>query len=81
MTDGIVTPRPASDQGVVLADPADTLRRAEVVRTTPRLAAASASNKYALAAVDPGTRAVAGALEAILIQLETINMHLESMSQ
>ena len=81
MTDGIVTPRPASDQRVVLVDPADALRRAEVVRTTPRLAAAHADNKYALAAVDPGTRAVVGALEAILIQLETISMHLESMSQ
>ena len=81
MSDGIVTPRPVSSQRVVLTDPVDTLRRAEVVRTTPRLARTHRDNKYALATVDPGTRAVVGALEAILIQLETINMHLESMSQ
>ncbi len=81
MTEGIVTPRPARDQNVVLVNPKTPANRAGVVRTRPRLRKADEKNEYAAEVFDAQLVNVVGALGAILDQLQIMNIHLESMSE
>lgn len=81
MKEDLVVPRPAKNQNVVIVDPKTAANRAGVTRTRPRLRKVDAKNEYAAEVFDAQLRGVAGALEAILDQLQVMNMHLESMSE
>lgn len=71
----------AHREAVFIADPVDTRRRANVVRTRRSLLKTDVRNTYAVATADAQARRTASTLEAILDQLQVMNMHLESMSE
>lgn len=75
-TDGTVTHREA----VVITDPLEILRRANVIRSTPTLRKTDEKNEYAAAVADIRMNRLISAVETLVEQNETIILHLESMS-